>query len=381
MYKAKPYLHRFEFTHLGNLILLASLWVITNLVLFLHKGIVTGYEAEKYITNADHLLQTGHLLNGQFRYYFTEIILIALAKQSGTFPYLPLLIQLSLNAYATLCFYKLLFQLHRNWTAVAGTALLIIMVYYQEYNFYLFTESIYFSGLTICLYALQQAAWRQKPWMLLLPIFLIWMVFTRPVGIFLIPAAVVFFLLKPNTGISKRLSWICGGIAVALFALLVNTIMDAGGAFNFLTPFSSGQILCGVPTTVPAFSLPAGTNPNSLQGLAQMIAQQPRFFTQMTAQRLLSFWGLTRSFYAPAHNLFIAFYFYSLYLLSIWGVRKWQRPDHPILGFIITLLLLTSLAAVLSCDDWHNRFILPLLSLLIIMASFAARPLASKVSQ
>jgi hypothetical protein len=148
MYKAKPYLHRLEFTHQGNIILLALLWIITNLVLFLHKGIVTGYEAEKYITNADHLLRTGHLINGQFRYYFTEIILIALAKQSGTFPYLPILIQLSLNAYATLCFYKLLYQLHHNWTAVAGTALLLIMVYYQEYNFIFLRNPSISAGLS-----------------------------------------------------------------------------------------------------------------------------------------------------------------------------------------------------------------------------------------
>jgi hypothetical protein len=217
--------------------------------------------------------------------------------------------------------------------------------------------------------------------MFLLPILLVWMVFTRPVGIFFIPAVVVFFLSKRNTQIGKKWAWLFYGIAVAVFAFLVNTVMKAGGAFNFLTPFSSGQILCGVSATAPTFSLPAGTNPNSLQGLAQMIAQQPRFFLQMAAQRFFSFWGLTRSFYAPAHNLFIAIYFYSLYLLAIGGIRKWSRSDHSILGFSITMFLLTSLAAVLSCDDWHNRFILPLLPLLIIMASFVSKPLSQKEAQ
>lgn len=375
---SKNYLLQLVFTQHGHGITLALLWAIINLALFLQKGIVTGYEAEKYITNADHLLQTGHLVNGQFRYYYTEILLIAIAKQTGTFPYLPVLVQLSLSAFATLCFYRLLYQLHRNWIAVAGTAALIAMVYYQEYNFYLFTESIYFSGLIICLYGLQQAARRQRLWMTLLPLLLVLMIFTRPVGIFLIPATVAFILLQPNTRIHKTWKLLCCGIAVTAFTFLVNTVMDAGGSFNFLTPFSSGQILCGVPNTAPAFALPTNINPNSLLGIGHMIVQHPRFFIQIAVERLLSFWGLTRSFYAPAHNLFIAVYFYSLYLLAIFGVRRWLRPNHSVLGFIITLLLLTSLAAVLSCDDWHNRFILPLLPFIIILASFAARPFAQK---
>ncbi|OLY92160.1 hypothetical protein SAMN05444008_10643 [Cnuella takakiae] len=375
---SKNYLLQLRFTQHGHGITLAMLWAIINLALFLQKGIVTGYEAEKYITNADHLLQTGHLANGQFRYYYTEILLISIAKQTGTFPYLPVLVQLSLNAFATLCFYRLLYQSHRNWIAAAGTAALIAMVYYQEYNFYLFTESIYFSGLIIYLHGLQQAVCRQRLWIALLPLMLVLMIFTRPVGIFLVPATVAFLLLQPNTHILKIWKWLCCSIAIAAFTLMVNTIMNAGGGFNFLMPFSSGQILCGVSNTAPAFILPNNINPNSLQGIGHMIVQQPRFFIQIAVERFLSFWGLIRSFYAPAHNLFIAVYFYSLYLLSVLGIRRWCSSDHSLLGFIVTLLLLTSFAATLSCDDWHNRFILPLLPMIIILASFVARPFAQK---
>ena len=46
------------FSYLPFLVL-ASIWVIMQALLFYRFGLVTGFEAEKYINEANHLLENG----------------------------------------------------------------------------------------------------------------------------------------------------------------------------------------------------------------------------------------------------------------------------------------------------------------------------------
>jgi hypothetical protein len=159
---------------------------------------------------------------------------------------------------------------------------------------------------------------------------------------------------------------IVGGLT--LFYFLLNAVLNSGGEFDFLLPYIEEHVICGVPTIQQAHNIAIPVNKNSVEGLWYIIKNNDNLFLRLAKERFIAFWGVLRPFYSLGHNLFIAAYFYTLYVFVLWGLRRMFRYYLPQTVFLLTYIFLIMLTVLLSCDEWHNRFIFSILPFLLLLA-------------
>src|SRR5674476_1442073 len=91
----------------NQFIFLLFSWIAVQSLLIWQYGIVTGLEATKYIDEANHFLQFGNFNANNHYLYSTEIFLIAAVIKLRIGFAVIVVVQLLLNLFATIMFYKL----------------------------------------------------------------------------------------------------------------------------------------------------------------------------------------------------------------------------------------------------------------------------------
>lgn len=355
-----------------QIIILILSWAVLQYILFFHFGIVTRFESAKYITEAKALLQTGHYTSGNFLFYSIEILLIAFSYFTHTFPWLVVAIQLLANAVSIFLFYQLCFDITKEYLKTFFVTLFFIgLFYYQLYNVHLFTESLYFSFGIIYTYLLFSVKKISSKNIVLLLAGLSFLYFTRPTGVFFIPSTIVYLVLK----FYRKKAWL---VLSAFFLLgilclyfLLNFALNSGGEFNFLVPYLNETIICGVPTIQNQHNIFIPVEKNSVEGLFYISTHYPSLFFGLASKRLFVFFGVVRPYFSTFHNILIALYFYSTYVLAIAGIKKMVSlfPDRTF--YFLTNILFMTITVMFSCDEWHNRFILGLFPFFLLLASGA----------
>ena len=362
-------------------IILFVAWLSINLFILAHRGIYLQGESAKYIHQAHVFLETGRMESTQFWLYFTEIALIACCIKLKLSFYVAIFVQLLLSLAAMLAFYRTTSALFQNKiTAFAGTLLLIFTYPYQEFNSFLYTESIFYS-MTVLLscYIVRIETLTAKK-LLVLTLLLVIVCFTRPTGILFLPPAFLYIFLvffRKMSPIKKTalLTALCLG-----FLFLLNKAVGSGGELDFMLPFRDERIICGVPTLPGFLPIQTSTNGNSLFGLAYYILHNPAQFIRLAALRTLAFFGLFRSYYSAVHNLYLIVYFYCIHLAALLSIPYWIRRQPFALSYFATAIVMTWVTVIMTCDDWHNRFYLTISPLLIILALPTVQKLLKKAN-
>jgi hypothetical protein len=352
------------------LAIIAGCWMLLQLLLLNQFGIVTGYEAVKYIEQAQSLINSGSYTSKNFVFYSTEILLISFCYKIGIGLWLIVVLQLAANGLSVFLFYKLVKRFGTN-DAVAFlcTLFFLAMFYYHLYNVHVFTESLFFSFSIIFAYLLFAAHKFNFGLIIRIALCLLVIIFTRPTGILFIPATLFYFIFR----FGKKHRWplfiftIMSGLF--LFYLLLNAALNSGGEFDFLLPYAEEHIICGVPGIQQPHDIKMPVNKNSVEGLWHVITNNSELFFRLAKERFVAFWGVRRSFYSFGHNVFIMAYFYILYLFIFLGLRKMFRLHLPQTVFMLTYIFLVALTTLLSCDEWHNRFIFSILPFLLLLGT------------
>jgi hypothetical protein len=347
--------------------IIAITWVLMHIFLLSRNGITTDGEAGKYIEEAGTLLSTHHLSSNNYWFYLTEIGLIAAGLKLKLGFYLPVVIHLALNFIATFSFYKLAKSFSNESAALAGTLLLILYYPYQEFNTFLQTESIYYSLIILFssrLFTLKEFGARQ--FMQILLLFLV-LCFTRPSGILFALPAFSFLYLRFFKYWRATYQTILVTGTIAIFVVSLNAVMSSGGELNFLLPLIEEHIICGVPTTSAVNSPLADAN-SQLSALLSYITNNPGQFMALSLKRTVAFFGLKRDYYSTSHNLVIMVIFFALYVLSLVSIKRWFKMNVAAFCYLMITVIITWVTAVLTCDDWHNRFILAIYPLFILLS-------------
>jgi hypothetical protein len=348
----------------NHLAILSLAWIVVQAFLFSKNGILTGFESGKYIEQANYFIDHGTVGSPNFWLYSVQIFLIAASvKLLGGFA-LTVIVQLLVNALATFYFYQLCKKLGDQRTAFVCTLLLILNIPFQQFNTFLFTESLFYSFIILFSCFLLQITKLSFSTFLTIILFLLLICFTRPTGLLLTPCVFIYLFSKFfNTwpSILKISSTI---IISLLFVFILNLALGTGGELNFILPFAEEHIICGVPTVNPQ----GQTNGNSLGSIFNYIIDHPGQFLHLAWLRSLAFWGLFRSYFSPGHNIFLAVYFFPVYLLAIFSLNVWWKKNRPLLLYAISFILITWGTVILSCDDWHNRFFLTLMPFIYILS-------------
>jgi hypothetical protein len=352
-----------------HFIILGIAWLVLHGFLLNHFGIVTDFEATKYIEQAQLLIKNGSYSSSNFTFYSTQILLVAFCIKLNVGFWFLVCIQLIANAFSLFLFFRLVQRFTQNSIIpFFATLFFLCMFYYQLYNVHLFTESLFFSFSIIFTYFLFSAKRSNILFISLLLFSLVVLSFTRPTGILFIPPTLFFLIFKfgKKKALPLFLLSIVGGLI--LFYFLLNAALNSGGEFDFLLPYIEEHVICGVPTIQQAHNIVIPVNKNSVEGLWYIIKNNDNLFLRLAKERFIAFWGVLRPFYSLGHNLFIAAYFYTLYVFVLWGLRRMFRYYLPQTVFLLTYIFLIMLTVLLSCDEWHNRFIFSILPFLLLLA-------------
>jgi len=360
------------FTLRKQITALVIVWIVLQLLFLFRFGIVTQFESEKYITEAKALLQTGRYTSRNFLFYSTEILLIALSCVTHTFPWPVVAIQIIVNGISICLFYKLCFYITKNQsTAFFATLFFLLQYYYHLYNVHLFTESLYFSFGIIYTWLLFSLTRLSVKNIALLVLGLLVLYFTRPTGLFFIPSTIFFIIFKFYRRKAKLLLSALFVFGIVLLYFLLNFALNSGGEFDFLLPYLDERVICGVATISGQHRIHVPMEKNSIEGLFYIITHYPILFFSLAGRRLLTFFGVVRPFFSIAHNIFIAAYFYSAYVMIAIGFKKIITAFLPQTIYLLTNIFFVMITVMLSCDEWHNRFILAVLPFFILLASGA----------
>jgi hypothetical protein len=350
--------------------ILLVLWLLLNTFLILHRGINLQWEAAKYIGQARLFLATGAPASGNFWFYIIQILLIAFAIKFHLGFFFVVLVQLLFNLVATAYFYKTIqYIFGDDRMAFAATFLLLANYCYQEFNTYLYTESLFYSfTLILSCYLIHVRTLTVKKVSAVLAMLFILSI-TRPMGLLFLPPVFLYLFLVffRNMPAWKKVTLLTGiGI---LFLFVLNLALGSGGELDLMLPFRDDRIICCYPT-LPAFQpIKTAANGNSIYGLLYYLTHNSVQFMRLAELKTVAFWGLCRDHYSTPHNIYLIVFFGALYVMTLASLGYWFMHNPNIVCYLLMAIGLTWIAIVFTCDDWSNRFYLNISPFLIILAT------------
>lgn len=356
-----------EFFFDKSRVFIILIWMFVNTCLLIRNGIIVNGEAGKYISEAHHLLQEGALTSSNFYLYSTQIFLITFSIKFNLGFLFVVVVQLLMNLVATFSAYSLQKYLFGTRLAFIGTVLLLFNVPYQEFNTFLQTESLFYSiTLIFSSYVIRIEKFSLKN-LAFITLWLAIIIITRPTGLLFLPATAIFLFLKfsANIGFAKK-AVIIGAVGF-LFFFILNMALGSGGEFDFLLPFRDENIICGVSMLQNAVRVENAATDNSIFGLLNYIVHHFSQFCRLAWLKSVAFFGLYRNYYSIIHNSYLIIYFNIIHLLILLGIGYWIRTLKLQMIYLCSIIFLTWITVVLTCDDWHNRFYLSVSPYLIIL--------------
>ncbi|MBL7726286.1 MAG: hypothetical protein JNM68_01300, partial [Dinghuibacter sp.] len=195
--------------------LLLGVFAVVQLFLLSKYGVVTTLEAEKYIREGGLLAQGNGLSESRFIFYLPVILLVAFCRLL----HLPLagvvLVQILVAGVALYTFYRTAQLLVSQKWALGVSLFLALCIPLQQWNVYIYSDSLFISISIIFFSLLVRVANGQTYPVWLLPVMGITWGLARPAGIlFIVPLFVLLFMLN------KQNRWyVAGGFAGLLLVL------------------------------------------------------------------------------------------------------------------------------------------------------------------
>lgn len=344
-------------------ILIFGVWLLVQMAfLYYNGGVVLTGESGSYIVVADRILASGSLnIIPRFYFYTLHILLLVAVRFTGlSYSYMYLL-QLVIALVALVCFVKLLLQYCHRVSAVSVSALVFsVCPFYQIWTSLLYTDANFANLLLISIYLLTctHSSIKQKLFLvclLLLP-------FYRPLGVLLVPVAVVFWLVhKPDLYKIKTGFFILYALSIAV--LIWYCLQFAEGYF-YPGHNAEANIICGYGSELTHY-IQHPYNPD--KSILHFFLSNPAMTWRLLLGRFFKAFWLTRPYYSAFHNLVFTLLLVPFYCLIITGmVVLIRRKSFLMNAFLFVGLAIFTAPILLFCADWSNRFILPTMVFLFV---------------
>jgi hypothetical protein len=353
-----------------DLFYIFGVFIIVQLVLWLQLGVVTSNEATKYIIQADALIKGNFPTADKYIFYLPIILLIALSQKLSLGYTFVVAIQCILSAIATFLFYKGTKLVFGRKVALCATLILCVFIPFYSWNFYLYSESIFFSFSLILYFFLCKFEQQRLVYFFCIWTMIIVLIFSRPFGILFIPPLFIYFLFA-NYKESKT-KWLTLGVSFAFLIsafFLINSVFHGGEDMDAMKPFVEEHIICFLPQNPKGAQLDLKYYNNGLQDIFYYIIHNPLHFTKLMLQRLWSFFKFTRPWYSKFHNYALLVFIIPIYLLFLLGIKRAFSKISNLTIYCFALVVFYSSATTFQCDDWHSRFTYPIMPVIFVIAS------------
>ena len=361
-YKTEPGTAKAHF-----LILLAACIFIQAMLLYQY-GIITSNEAVKYAREANNFLNGKGFSEQKYIFYSVYIFIHIVFIKAGFETVGVYMFQLLVNLLSVYFLYKTARKVYQN-TSIAFIAalLLIICLPFQYWTVCLYTESLFCSLIIILLYSLFGTDTNNRIRYAYAALLFLLLLFSRPTGIFFmaVTAILIFYKFLHERKITAAVLGIL--LAATGFVFFLNYEMNSASSYNFIKPYLEHYVICDVP--YPGSTPLANIYGSGIRAVVSYARDNTAEFLHLFFLRLVSFWGITRPFYSGLHNWMLRIFFYPLYLAAIISVIKQWKTKQALIIFCLATMGAFTISAMLTCDEWSNRFIMPVIPLVIFLAA------------
>jgi hypothetical protein len=349
------------------------LWLISTLIYLCIHGVVTELEAAKYIEEAHRYIDTGSFSAPRFYFYSVTIFILVFAIKTSIGMFGAFIIQALLNLLAFTLFYKALCKVFQS----AFTPILIILYLlafspYQSWVVFLYTESVFFSGLLILISLLILYKPDNLKNILLILIALFFTFIARPLGILFSVGVYLYFFYNANK--KWKIIIACSSVAIIVMGyFFINAVFSSIHDWTITQGFEEESIICDLPASQPYQKLHLSKTSSPVYQLWYYLTHNFSHFLRFAGIKTQYFFLMTRNYYSNAHNFFLLLNVIPVYLLALCSsFIKRAYFVKGVVAFLISTILMYAVTIVFQCDDYHNRFVLSIYPIFVLLAAKSA---------
>lgn len=369
--------------------LLAIIWLVAHSLLITRYGIRTFDDTIIYTQAARYLTEHASLADADQIFYCIPIACIALNNLLFPGTYLPLVIlQCLVSACATIALYQAARKVFAD-SRAGFLAAFIYLIWWDaiHWNITIMTESLACSAACFLLHRLAIFKAHPRDYALII----LWTciaICIRPTGIIMALGVLAFLITYHRTRIKLTL-WQSLLLYTGIAILLIAAAEYMFTRWDFTDQYKRGNIITYADTIegTPLYHESmrrqqplrlAGPETPALLRMVAFVVYNPVHCLKTMFLKIGFLLSGVRPYYSIAHNLYTLTWHLLIYIFSIVGCRIIQ--PRSLLAFAVTVVVINSLLVGLSTVDWDNRFYIPMVPPLALLAAGGAWQLMKKLA-
>jgi 4-amino-4-deoxy-L-arabinose transferase-like glycosyltransferase len=339
------------------IIAVMATFALVNLGLLAVNGVRLGGDTPLYIDGATRLLDGLPLVNRQPSYP-GFVAVVALAQATGAGLVGVVLIQIAAASVAAATVYDMAAAFAGRAAGIAAAVLVAIDLETNRWHQFILADSLYASLFTIGVWLTHRAATRAGTWRIATAaMVLVAAGLVRPEGWFLIPAAVLYFVLMRARSKGQRLAGAAALIAAAalLIAILAPAVKGNVQAVGPGDMLRRGQTIWDFEGW--RLAMPEGDAAGTGQASSAIsyAMQHPASTITLMIARVAVHAAHVRPFYSTAHNAVILAWLLPIYALGAFAL--WRLVPDALALWIVAALATQTLVVALTHADWDGRYL------------------------
>ncbi|MBD0399885.1 hypothetical protein [Flammeovirga sp. EKP202] len=340
-------------------LIISLLWISVQWICFQKFNIKEGADSPLYLQAGQDLIEGTFVADRRIWYlgYCLYIAFIKLFTDSITVIAIG---QLIIAYCSMILFFRLLFYNFKDqFLAFCGVLMYLGWIPLHEWNFILYTESIFTSLSIITVYLI----FKKKYWSGI--VIGILCILTRPNGIlFLLSFCITLFILQRKTNYKYVFL-----IAFLFLGLLINEMLAYYGPLMI-----EGYLLPEIIYFQETLKIKPLDNPylpsKELGIITQLFLFAFKNFTYFLKISIVKgslFMTHIKPYYSLSHNLYSILFLYPIYIFAVVGIKKSNLTKVELFGLIYFLLQLFTIS--ITSENWDGRFLPPVLPFVFMLST------------
>ncbi len=344
-------------------------------LLYIKFGFNFTNEAGKYINIAQELSFQNVSSAMQDRWFYsTFIFFLAACFKLGVSLPVVIFIQYLFCLAGYYCFYKLIQSQNLFSETYARITMFLtlncpIILFWQ---LSLFSESFFISLSLICIYLV--FTYQNNKQIAIAILFCVLLLFCRPMGILCIIGLHYVWLNNKNFNRAALIS--IGGYLVFFIIIVFFLPLHYEDA---AVPIVQGSVIWGFPA-YPEIFLPNGRY--TLAEIYSVLVQQKGhgIILELFFKKCISFFTLTRWYYSSPHNIINALYYLFIggSVCALFSSFRRKSENRIMINFITMIIISNTVLVGLFCNEWSERYIVPLFPFFILLSVFSAQKIRER---
>lgn len=346
-------------------------WIFIQSLLYNYYQVkLVNDSLNRYIPNAQQLTFKFPFVDPHELRYIAYISFLSIFLKLGLSFKAIVGIQTILSGFAAILLFKIIFTLSKNkFSAFIGTLLFITWKDLQYLNYFILTESFLASFLIFTFYSIIHT--KNRIGILFSICLLVFTSLIRPNGFIVLFGALIYLIIKYRELLIQHKKTISLILLVFILVSLIVLNSWLHKSFYIVEEYQKGEIIYGDPQFAlkppKQLWMPHPDTPALLK-IGLFILHNPIFFFKLAFTKTLFFLGYIKPYHSSLHKWHVILVLYPCYVFSIY-TSQLKKISLDAKAYLICVILGQTLIIALTVEDWDNRFIMPFLPYIFILAA------------